>query len=556
MTALRVEGRPDSPPDIRHVLAWRELGPGLAEAAARDVPIVCLAEPAWSNGAQRLALVLSQEDETRGLVEDGFVPINIDPEARPDLAARLRWAAVVLTGTIGPPLLLLLTPGGEPFLAYCSLYPEGRDPYPSLGSLLRSVSQLRGHLRSDLDAEARTLQARAAYDARGGAPPAPVWQSLQGAVDERFGGLCTLPKHPHAALLWRLLDDAANPPVREHLVRTLEHMQRGGILDQLGGSFHRCARDERWIVPHFEKLVPHNAALAAVYARAGTEFGRRDFGETAAGAAAFAAAALDAGVMAVASDTGYYTWTPQAFQQALDPAHVQALGLHFNITRDDSAHVLFRALDPDAMGAYADESADVLRERVRHGKDLLRSVRTQRPPPAWQRIDAPAWHAETLRWLFAAGRYQAGIDEHSLERHLTTLLGRPYEAGLGYARGAEHWLQDQAAIAAACLAAEPTIREARASAERLAELILAAYWHPESGVLVDTARGEATPTASQDVVDHAVRAAVPGLIDTLRALAAAPARGRRRTATARFGDAAQRIERAHRNAILAAASGG
>jgi uncharacterized protein YyaL (SSP411 family) len=558
-------------PDVRQALAWRDIHSGLEEAATRRVPIVCLAEPAWSNGAQRLALVLGEDGETRSLVEESFVPVLVDPLARPDIAARLRWAAAALTGTIGPPLLVLLTPRGAPFLAYCSLWPEGKGSYPSLRSLLRSVSELDRGQRAAIETEAMTLQARArGRGVRGRGASAPrqtAWQATQDAVDARFGGLREVPKHPRPTLLWRLLDECAHAPVRDHLVRTLEGMQRGGILDQLGRSFHRCSRDERWIVPHFEKLVPINAGLAAVYARAAAAFDRPDFRDTAEGAAAFAADCLSEGVMVVTSDTQYYTWTPPQFQEALEPALLQALGLHFKITRDASPHVLFRALDADEMTQYADEPAALLHERVGRGRTVLALARADRPPPERRRVDAPAWHGDTLRWLFEAERYDVGLDRSRLERSLAALLERPFDEDAGYARGSDHWLEDQVAIAHACSAAAAAVPEAADTARRLADLVLAAYHDPASGALLDApaARGNLRP--SQDVVDHALGAAVQRALEVLATVAGTRAgpgthaelsrRGdaaHRGDSATRYAEAAERIEHHHRQATLAAST--
>jgi uncharacterized protein len=545
--------RPAPPPDVRRTLAWRGWRAGLAEAEARGVPIVCLAEAPWSNGAQRLALVLEGDAETRALLEADVVPVLVDPIARPDVAAHLRWAATALTGTFGPPLLVVLTPLGAPFLAYCSLWPEGRPPYPSLGSLLRSVVGLGRDRRAAMEAEASGLRVRAP----GGRWPGQGWASTAGRVDERFGGLHELPKHPHAPLLWRLLDEAGEPAVRAHLLRTLDGMRAGGVLDQLGGSFHRCARDERWVVPHFEKLVPPNAALAAVYARAAAVVDRPEFAATAHEAARFALAGLDEDAMVVASDTAYYTWTPPDFQAQLDPSLVQALGLHFAIARDDAPQVLFRALEPDAMGAYADESPTVLHERVRRGKARLALARGQRPPPARPGIEAPAWRAETLRWLFEAARHGVDLDGDRLVHHLTALLDGPFDPLLGYARpaaegakdtapgdgGRAYWLEDQAAIAAACLAAGDAEPRAPATAARLADLVLGAYLDPATGTLSDAPLATEGSATSHDVVDHALSAAVPTMVEVLASHAAAASTGARDRE--RFGRAAEQIRQRH-----------
>ena len=541
-------------PDVRQALDWRDLEAGLDEAALRRVPIVCLAEAAWSNGAQRLALALGQDDETRALIDASFVPVWVDPIARPDVAARLRWAAAALSGTAGPPLLVLLTPRGAPFLPYCSLWPEGREPYPSLRAILQSVTVLDRERRSAIEAEAMRLQARASGRCVS-ARRHTTWQAIRDGVDERFGGLREMPKHPRPHTLWRLLDECAHPPVRAHVERTLDGMQRGGIFDQLGESFHRCSRDERWIVPHFEKLAPLNAGLAAVYARAGSLFDRPDFVDTGERAASFAADCLADGVMVVGSDTAHYTWTPRQFQEELDPALVQALGLHFKITRDDSPHVLFRALEPHEMTEYADESADVLGDRLERGKEVLALVRSRRPAPERHRVAAPAWHAETLRWLFEAGRYEIELDEAVLERRLRALLQGPYDPAFGYARGSHHWLEDQAAIAQACLAAGPAVPEAAVTARSLATLVLDAYHDEESGALLATPRATGAARPSQDLVDDALAAAVPRMLEVLSELAGSEAGGSRRsTSGARFDRAGERIERYHRDAMLAASS--
>jgi len=552
--------RPAPPPDVRRALPWREFEVGLDEAAAHGRPILCLAEPPWSSAAQRLALVLGREDETRALAESAFVPVRVDPFERPDVAARLRWAATALTGGAGPPLLALLTHGGAPFLAYGSLWPEGRPPYPSLRSLLTSVAALYRERPAALAAEARALEARARRG-RGGRPrrggprddrPAPaagpLWSSIAPAVDPHFGGLRGLPKLPRAPLLWRLLDVAAAPPVREHVLRTLEGLQRGGTLDQLGGGFHHAARDERWVVPHFEKLVPANAALAAVYARAGATFGRPDFLESAAAAAAFAGEALDDGTMAVAADPAYTTWTAAQVHETLDAPLLQAAGLHFGIARDDAPQVLHRVRDLTEMAEAAGTTPDELRARLDAAKGALARARARRPPPERLRIDAPSWPAATLRWLFEAERHGVAVEHRRLEAHLTALLDRPFDPDRGYARGVGHWLEDQVAIAAACGSAGHARPDLRDTAAQLAGVVLARYRAPDGDAVTD-APGAAGP--SLDVVDHALEAAVPALARLLRTLAEPrPGGGRGR---ADLAAAAARLEAGHAAAVRAAA---
>lgn len=544
---------PIAPPDVDRALAWRGWDEGRAEARARGVPGFCLAEPAWSNGAQRLALVLAREDGTRALLADAFVPIRVDPTARPDVAARLRWTAAATTGTAGPPLIVLLAPDGAPFLGYCTLWPEGRQPYPSLHALLRSVADLARERPGDLEAEAATLAALGEPRMQR-APATDAWSSIRDAIDPVFGGLRELPKLPRAALLWQLLDEpdvgvgvgADGSTVADHLRRTLDGLRRGGVLDRLDGSFHRCGRDERWVVPHFEKLVPVNAALAAVYVRAARRFGRPDFEATAQDAAAFALAGLDEATMVVAADAGYYTWTPQSVHELLDAAQLQAVGLHVNLTRDDSPHVLFRSVEPERMVETADEPVHVLRERLEQGLRRMKRARARRPAPARWNVDASSWHATTLRWLFEAERRGLDLDTTRLRSHLERLLAGPFDATCGYARGGRFWLQDQVAIAAACVAAADRDAALLATAERLADVVLGAYVDPASGALCDAAaEGHDARRPSLDVVDVDFAAAVPAAIALLHTLAA-------RTGTERYAVAAGDLAGRHAAAFHAA----
>jgi uncharacterized protein YyaL (SSP411 family) len=549
---------PPRPPDVRRALPWREFEVGLDEAALHGRPILCLAEPHWSSAAQRLALVLGREDDTRALAERAFVPVRLEPFERPDVVARLRWAATALTGGAGPPLLALLTHRGAPFLTYGSLWPEGRPPYPSLRALLTSVAALYRERPDAVAAEARALEARSRRG-RGGRPrgeargPAPLWPSIAPAIDPHFGGLLGLPKLPRAPLLWRLLDEAAAPPVREHVVRTLDALQRGGTLDQLGGGFHHGARDERWVVPHFEKLVPANAALAAVYARAGAAFDRPDFLDSAAAAAAFASEALDEGTMAVAADPAYTTWTAGQVHETLDALQLQAAGLHFGIARDDAPQVLHRVRDLAEMADAAGAPADELQARLDAAKGALARARARRPAPERLRIDAPSWPATTLRWLFEAERHGVAVERRRLEAHLAALLDRPFDPERGYARRDRHWLEDQVAIAAACASAAHARPDLRDTAAQLVGVVLARYRTADGGALTDAPGATA---ASLDVVDHALEAAVPALTRLLRTLAEPRPGGGGRGSDRGSGDfaaAAARLEAGHAAALRATA---
>ena len=499
-------------PDIRRAALWRDWDQGVREAEARQAPILCLAEPYWTNSAQRLAHVM-RTNAFAGEALLPYVPIRIDPIDRPDLVATQRFAAVRQTGGDGPPLLSLLTHEGLPFLNYCTMFPEGDDTHPSLPSLLRSVAELYATQPGRVADEARRHSAVGLPEASDRmAAEVLAWTAPESELDDTFGGIRGRPKHPNPPLLELLMHRAegGDAAAREQLSKALTGMYRGGILDQLAGRFHRCARDERWIVPHFEMTCTDNAALAAIYARAASLLGSADFAHVATSAARFALSCLQEGACAVASSTHYYTWTAQEMQEPLDPALIQALGLHFKITPHPSRHVLYRAREPKEMAQECFEPLKALRRRLEAGKSRLALHRARRTAPALVALEAPSWAAETVRQLYLASRAGADVDPIALRKELQKLIDAPYDSLLGYSRGSGHYLEDQAAVALCCATAYGVDREPEllAAATRLARIIRDRYYDPDSGALYDRPRNDPGGPSSRSLVDTFVPAAV------------------------------------------------
>ena len=543
-------------PDVTTALAWRDWPAGLDEAALRRLPMLVLAEPAWTNSAQRLGLILARDDGVRQTLTERIVPVRIDPFARPDLAARLRRAAIALTGTSGPPLLMILTHEGLPFLSAGNMWPEGSPSYPSLASMAQATADAYANDTGAFLQEARDLEERATR------PVAPryrsareLWQALATDVDDTHGGLQESPKHPHPNLLWLLLElgetDGA-PDARDHVRTTLNRMIRGGINDQIGEGFYRCARDERWIVPHFEQPLPLNARLAALYAKAARVYDDENFLAVATDLIAFCEAGLGDGVDAVGADSFYATWTSRELLASLDSELVQAVSLHFNLTPDGSRQVLYQARDPEAMARTSGESATTLARRLVDGRRQLRAARQQRPFPALVRLPGPSWRAQTLRWLFSVAEHGGNVATDTLVHHLDRLTVGQFQDGVGYPRpaasekGPAAWLEDQAAILAAMLAAARTTGADRwrEPARQLADLLLAEY--RADGWWLDQPRVTGAPQRSRAVTDEPLPSAIATVTESLVELA-------RLTGDHRYQDAAYHGAARHLPNDLAAA---
>ena len=512
---------PSAPlPDIASALPWRTWEEGSQEARRRGMPMFALAEPAWANSAQRLALRLQQDDALRALTTSRVIPVLLDPEERPDLAAAWRWAAVALTGTAGPPLLVFLTHDGLPFLAYCTMAVEGDGTYPSLAALIESLAERYAADAGEIGAEARALAATAAAPA----PNEAGWDALRQRLDMRRGGLVEEPKHPRPALLWGLLEAHAAGNLPDDIVAwlqtTLDELVRGGIWDQLDRGFHRCTRNDLWVVPHFEKPIPLNAQLAAVYARAGAALRNDTYRDIASRLVSFCLAALREGVDVVASDTGYYTWTSKELLNTLDPVLVQVVTLHYDIKPVHERQALRRVVEMEQMDRFSHESVDLLRTRLMRGRAQLRAARLRRPAPQTISLSTPAWRAETVRCLLRAGQWTDAVAAPAVVPMLERLVEGRLDPARGYARSSVEgaagcWLEDQVALLATFLEAhratgeQPWLDRARA----LADLLLD-RWSVDGGW---RDRPEAA-SPSRAVIDDVLPSSLATLAAALREL--------------------------------------
>jgi uncharacterized protein len=495
----------DTLPDISDALPWREWDEGLAESAKLKIPLFVFAEPAWTNSAQRVALRLQQDQALRETILAGFVPVLLSPVERPDLIARWRRVATYLVGNVGPPLMMCLTHEGEPFLSYTTMAIEGDPTYPSLASLLASIAEAYAIDPAPFITDADMIAT------------APVPDNT--SLDLTNGGIDEIPRRPPVSAMWSALEAADSGDLtadRERwLLTTLRKMASGGLYDHLDRGFFRCTREATWIVPHFEKPIPLNAALAAIYARAGTLFNDASWLDLSARTASFCAAALADGVDVIGSNTAYYTWTSKEFLDNLDPTLVQVITLHYGIMPVDLRQSLRRVVEIEHMDRYSHENAEVLRTRLIRARAQLRSVRQRRPSPELISLPVLAWRAETIRWLLITSSYLDSLDSGPALEALSALVEGRLEAGIGYRRTSGLWLEDQAALFGALVTAARVHSDEtwRDLASDLATMIDHA-WRVEGGWRDQPS----SDRPSNATVDGMIPAAIPTLESALAEL--------------------------------------
>jgi uncharacterized protein len=269
-------GRATSPYLRQHAgnpVHWQEWTPqALAEAAARDLPILLSVGYAACHWCHVMAHESFEDDGVAEVMNAGFVCIKVDREERPDIDAIYMNATVALTGQGGWPMTCFLTPDGRPF--FCGTY------YPKAGflQLLSAVSETWRHRRGEVeeasDHIAGELRKMVSGLPDGGPDVAPTLcdhavATVLGDQDTVHGGFGGAPKFPPSALLEALLrhyERTGSTAALQVVSRTGNAMAHGGIYDQLAGGFARYSVDNAWVVPHFEKMLYDNALLLRVYA--------------------------------------------------------------------------------------------------------------------------------------------------------------------------------------------------------------------------------------------------------------------------------------------------
>jgi uncharacterized protein YyaL (SSP411 family) len=370
-----------------------------AKARAEDKPVLLSIGYSACHWCHVMAHESFEDDETATLMNEGFVSIKVDREERPDVDSLYMDAVVALTGHGGWPMTVFLTPEGEPFLGGTYYPPEPRHGLPSFQQVLAAVSTAYKERRGDVAAQASALVDAVRQSSE--LPPStdPLTESLLGQAlrglqaqfDAEWGGFGRAPKFPPASSLEFLLrmslrgDEDALPMV----TTTLDEMAKGGMYDLVGGGFHRYSVDERWLVPHFEKMLYDNALLSSAYLHAwvvtGEERYRRVVEQT-----------VDYVLRELALPEG-------GFASAQDADTDGVEGLTFTWTETEVAEALgeprSELLHPfeEGRGIIRGELSDKERHR-------LFEVRELRPKPARDDKAIASWNGLLLAALAEAGR--------------------------------------------------------------------------------------------------------------------------------------------------------
>jgi uncharacterized protein YyaL (SSP411 family) len=445
-TSNRLAGE-TSPYLLQHAgnpVDWHPWGAEALERARReDKPILLSVGYSACHWCHVMAHESFEDAETAALMNTLFINIKVDREERPDLDKIYQTAHQILAQRAGGwPLTMFLMPDDHmPFFGGTYFPREPRHGLPAFKELLQRVADFfrlhRDELRRQNDSlrevfDRLTPRAEGVVqpDAR---PIAGAVAQLTDTYDARYGGFGPAPKFPHPDSLALLLSRRDDREATGMALHTLRCMAQSGLQDQLGGGFCRYSTDERWMIPHFEKMLYDNGALLALYAQAANLTGDLPFVRTALRTGLWVMremqspeggyySALDAD--SEGEEGRFYVWSQVevkailgddyalfAARYGLDrPANFEG-HWHLHVMRDDAALAAQFKLDEDQIGSRLD----------RAGARLLK-VRERRIRPGSDDKVLTSWNALMIKGMAIAGRL-LGRDDfiESAERALAFL---------------------------------------------------------------------------------------------------------------------------------------
>ena len=514
--------------------AWGE--EALARARAENRPILLSIGYSACHWCHVMEHESFENEEIARLMNENFVNIKVDREERPDLDQIYMNAVQMMTGQGGWPMTVFLTPEGVPFYGGTYFPPEDRYNMPGFPRVLIGVAEAYRAKPDEVTQTAVTMlgELRRMGAARESSGELSfellddAYQTVARSYDPKHGGFGRAPKFPSAMTLEFLLRTHARtgaPEALEMTRHTCRKMAEGGMYDQLGGGFHRYSTDERWLVPHFEKMLYDNALLSRqylhLYQQTGEDFYRRIVIET-----------LDYVVREMTDASGgfystqdadseghegkFFVWTVEEIREILGEEDDALFCAYYDVMPQgnfEGQNILNVRRPLEEVAKAAGVSPERLSEALERGKRELFKVRERRIKPARDEKILTAWNGLMLAsfaeaaaildradYLSVAGR-NAQFVLDNLRRD--GLLLRTYKDGQAKLNG---YLEDYSFFADGLIALyESTgelnwLEEARSITERMVE----EFWDEEEGGFFYTGKShEELIVRSKDYFDNA-----------------------------------------------------
>jgi uncharacterized protein YyaL (SSP411 family) len=424
---------------------WHEWGNvAFARAKSEDKPILLDIGAVWCHWCHVIDRESYENPEIAKIINDNFVAIKVDRDERPEVDSRYQSAISALSGQGGWPLTGFLLPNGKPFYGGTYFPPDDHNGRPGLRRILMAVADSYRSKRADLERAANSIseavaQAETFAGARAKFDLSVVdaqLQSITKLFDMRHGGFGQSPKFSHASVIELLLERYQQTKGKHLLAMaetTLEKMARGGVYDQLAGGFHRYSVDERWLVPHFEKMSYDNSELLRNYLHTYQVTQNPFFREIAEGIIGWVNDVLSdqahGGFYAsqdadysLEDDGDYFTWTVSEVREGLLPEEARVMELYYDVQPQGEMHhnpaknVLWVARDPASIAEALGGHETAVRLTIARARDKMLATRLRRITPYIDTTMYVSWNAMFVSAYLDAARILGGsLGENSAE---------------------------------------------------------------------------------------------------------------------------------------------
>jgi uncharacterized protein YyaL (SSP411 family) len=521
-------------------VAWYPWGPEALERARRlDRPIFLSIGYSACHWCHVMEHESFEDPEVAQILNDHFVSIKVDREERPDLDQIYMTAVQRMTGQGGWPMSMFLTPDLKPFYGGTYFPPDDRYGRPGFKRILLALVEAWQTRREEVnqvsEKRAEEVQQVVRLTPIAGDLGVDLLQhaalNLQRVFDPTQGGFGSAPKFPHPMeirLLLRIWKRFGSEPAL-HMARvTLDHMARGGIYDHLGGGFHRYSTDERWLVPHFEKMLYDNALLSVAYLEAYQATGGPLYRQVVEETLGYVLREMTSpeGPFYSTQDADsegeegkFFVWSAAEVEAVLGQEQADVFASVYDVTEHgnwEGHNILHRAKtdEQDARLLHLPE-AD-LRRLLEECKRKLFAVRSRRVRPGRDEKVLTSWNGLMIDAFAQAAQVldnpdHAAAATRAADFILSTMyttdgrLLRTYSAGSQPKLNA--YLEDYAFLLQALVSLYETTFEARwiSSALQLAEVLIAEFWDNAEGGFFYTGRShEALIARTKDPHDSSI----------------------------------------------------
>jgi uncharacterized protein YyaL (SSP411 family) len=412
---------------------WHEWGDAaFARAKSEDKPILLDIGAVWCHWCHVIDRESYENAEIAKIINEHFVAVKVDRDERPDVDSRYQSAVSAISGQGGWPLTGFLLSDGKPFFGGTYFPPEDQMGRPGFRRVLLAVADSYRNKRAELERAANSLAdavsqaeiftgARADFDLS--VVDAQI-KSITQLFDIKNGGFGRAPKFPHSSAVDLILERYQQTKEKHLLAMaetTLEKMARGGVYDQLAGGFHRYSVDERWLVPHFEKMSYDNSELLKNFVHGWQLTQNLFLRETAEGIIGWVNEVLsdqeNGGFYAsqdadysLDDDGDYFTWSLDELRAALLPDEARVMELYYDVEAHGEMHhnpaknVLWIARDAAEIAKHLGLDETTVRLTIAKSKGKMLAARLPRPTPYIDKTMYVSWNAMFVSAYLDAGR--------------------------------------------------------------------------------------------------------------------------------------------------------